>query len=732
MTEMLQTAVQETGMAHASAVAAAATITRRLAALRREARAWIWIESLAAAALVAVAGGWATLVIDRLVEPPAWPRAVLLGILVAAVAWVLVTRLVGRLAVPLTDASLALAVERTHPAFADGLSTAVAYAHHRESRADEPVDDELVDATLRTVAARLGDVRAAAIFRRGRLAVLTLAALAALAGTAAAAVAGPALATVWARRMLALADVPWPRRVTLEAEGFSNGVMVVPRGSDVEVSVRATVAEGEPPEVVELRTRGSGAWRSERMGTRGGTAAASQRYGHTLKAVGEDQAVEVRGGDARLRGLSISVADPPALAAVELAYTLPDYLGGGRRHAAASRTVPVPRGSVVDLTCTTTKPLAAAVIALRPAVEHAAGPSTEQRLTELDPALAGGQSIAARTPPIDADTVVLIRLTDQAGLTNRDPVALLLTAVADQPPRLALRLAGISTAVTPQAVLPVEGTISDDHGLASATVSLVAGEIARDLPIARVEGGVEVVQLTAERPELVRLAELGLAVGTRLEVKVSARDGCTLDGAANGAEGDTWTLEVVSPEALQAMLEAREVLLRRRFEAAIDDLAKARELAVSVAGNVAPDDASARRCGEATARAGGETAEIAEEFRGIHREFANNAALTPELDTRLIAEIADPLAAMVTGELAAAAAVCRAASVEAAAGRRPIVPAVDAALARMRMVLERMLELESVNEVIERLRGVIRVQEEIRRETLERQRKRGREALESP
>ena len=195
---------------------------------------------------------------------------------------------------------------------------------------------------------------------------------------------------------------------------------------------------------------------------------------------------------------------------------------------------------------------------------------------------------------------------------------------------------------------------------------------------------------------------------------------------------DAWSLDVVTTEALVAMLEAREVLLRRRFEAAIDDLAKARELAVSVAGNVAPDDASARRCGEATARAGGETAEIAEEFRGIHREFANNAALTPELDTRLIAEIADPLAAMVTGELAAAAAVCRAASAEAAAGRRPIVPAVDAALARMRMVLERMLELESVNEVIERLRGVIRVQEEIRRETLERQRKRGREALESP
>jgi hypothetical protein len=43
-----------------------------------------------------------------------------------------------------------------------------------------------------------------------------------------------------------------------------------------------------------------------------------------------------------------------------------------------------------------------------------------------------------------------------------------------------------------------------------------------------------------------------------------------------------------------------------------------------------------------------------------------------------------------------------------------------------------MLELESLNEVIERLRGVIRVQEEIRSDTLDRQKRRGREALESP
>jgi hypothetical protein len=40
--------------------------------------------------------------------------------------------------------------------------------------------------------------------------------------------------------------------------------------------------------------------------------------------------------------------------------------------------------------------------------------------------------------------------------------------------------------------------------------------------------------------------------------------------------------------------------------------------------------------------------------------------------------------------------------------------------------------LESYNEVLELLRGVIRTQEEIRAETLERQKRRAREALERP
>ena len=193
---------------------------------------------------------------------------------------------------------------------------------------------------------------------------------------------------------------------------------------------------------------------------------------------------------------------------------------------------------------------------------------------------------------------------------------------------------------------------------------------------------------------------------------------------------------MVTPESLRAMLEAREILLRRRFEATIDDCAKVRDLMANEAQieNAGSPSTVLARCGEATARAIGETSEIAAEFRGICRELANNALLTPEIEARLVTQIAAPLSALVDGELAAVARASRgpAGTGSAAGDQRGVVRLLDVALARMRAVLERMLELESVNEVIERLRSVIRTQEQIREETLERQRKRGREALESP
>ena len=134
----------------------------------------------------------------------------------------------------------------------------------------------------------------------------------------------------------------------------------------------------------------------------------------------------------------------------------------------------------------------------------------------------------------------------------------------------------------------------------------------------------------------------------------------------------------------------------------------------------------AGRLAESATRAAGETLEIAAAFRTIRAELDNNALLNEELEGRLVGQIAVPLTALAKGDLPGLSSVARGA---AAPDRDLLLSRTDEVLTRMRAVLDKMMELESYNEVIELLRGVIRTQEEIRSETLRRQRQRAREAL---
>lgn len=687
-----------------------------LADLRRSTRRWIWSESLALVCLAGAVVFWGSLAVDWLVEPPPWWRMAVAAAAVAGLAWILVAKLAGRLATPLPDAALATLVERSHPEFRDSLSTAIELVDHPR----DDVDARLLARTAAEAAALVDQVDRARLFRRRRLMGLVLGGLAGAASIAGLALARPALADLWVRRNLMFRDDPWLRQVALTAEGFVDGRRIVARGSDVDVIVKAA-ADRLVPDVVDLRSRGVGGWRTDRMGTRGGVVDGAQAFGHMLKNVTDDLALEVRGGDARLRNLRLVAVDSPALARLEIAYTLPGYLGGGRRQAAASRIVQVPAGSVVEIACLATKPLSAASMT-----------SVAEGVEDVVASLAGpnaGSTITASVGPVAGDRTLVTRFTDTDGLENREPISFVLSAVNDAPPQVMVRMPGISTAVTPRAVLPFVGTITDDHGLASGRVVLRVVEGAEvDRPISRVEAGATVAELAPDAPERVALEPLGLMAGRRLTVSVVAADGCGLAGGPNEAASDTWTLDVVTPEALLAMLEAREIILRRRFESTVADLVQGRDRLATPPepADEAAGDAAARLLESAT-RAAGETGEIAGAFRAIRDELAHNALLSAELENRLVAQIAEPLGRIAAADLPGVAAACRR-----RAPRDELVQAADAVLARMRAVLDRMMELESFNEVVDQLRGLIRTQEEIRAETLRRQKQRAREALEQP
>lgn len=700
------------------------TVARLLSVVRRRAGRWIVIEAVALAGLAAAAAFWGSLAVDRMLEPPAWVRvAMVLGGL-AGLLWIARRKLIDRLRTRLSTRSLALLVERHHPFFNESLVTTVELGlEGATTDGRDRVDPGMLARTAAEAAAGVPGVRVADLFRGRELASLLLSGVLAGATIAACVLISPDTASLWLRRVVLLDDTPWPRRSRLIATDFPDGIRVVARGSDVDVVVAAD-ASMVVPDVVDMRWQLAGASRSARMGRRGGAANGQQLFGHVIERVTDDVVFSVRGGDARLDGLRLEVVDPPALASLTIDYRLPDYLGGGERRAAASGIVEVPQGSTVNIVCRSTKPLQAAALS-----ETVAGEPVS--LAALDTPGAGETtSIEATLSNISGEHAISVSLVDTDGIPNTQPIGFLLSARPDEPPQVAMQLQGISTAVTTAARVPLVGRVSDDHALAAITVDLErersdASPRRETLPVPRCRGGEPLVEFAADAPEVVDLAAVEPAVGDTLRLWVTARDTAALADGPQMTAGDAWTLMVVTPAELAAMLEARELLLRRRFESVLANLTEARDTLE------AADQPLPARLGQAAARAAGETGEIAEGFSAIHLEFDNNGLLTAELDTRLLSQIAVPLASLAADDLPALVAQTRMPlAADNLAGRRQLVARADAVLRQMRAVLDRMMELETFNEVVDLLRSTISAQEEIRQETRDIQKERARALLE--
>ncbi len=453
-------------------------------------------------------------------------------------------------------------------------------------------------------------------------------------------------------------------------------------------------------------------------------------------------------------------------------------------------------------------------------------------------------------PDLTEDTTLLFELHDADGIRSRDPVRLVLAARPDDVPVVALRLKGVSTAITSQARLPVVGDAHDDYGLArlwfeyqfdapnghakaengsapanSSAPTTAATEqpfhtstIGRD---GRPLTAINIEPADGEALDLKRLAEFGellrrrgiktvadlsrinspderslvagiksqqqidqaLAmapqIGDRLLVTLKAADNCALPAGANIGQGERYQLDIVPPEQLLSMLEGRELMLRRQFEIIYQELTDTRDAlsrldfgngsadksSDSGAGRE-PGDKSGSEPGDKSADSGDaalvnetpeqrvqrlakramelrdlrvaraldngdrsahETLIVADGFDDIREEMVNNRIDTPELQTRLKDQIADPLKHISTQmfpEFRTRLLALRRVLDDPSTGPAQLKSAVaqcDAILAQMKLVLDKMLELETFNEVVDKLRDIITDQQKLNRDTIERQ-----------
>jgi hypothetical protein len=368
-----------------------------------------------------------------------------------------------------------------------------------------------------------------------------------------------------------------------------------------------------------------------------------------------------------------------------------------------------------------------------------------------------------------ADDVLTIHITDSDGVTCREPYRVSLAAIPDELPQISVRLAGIGTAITPAAVVPLVGKVSDDYGLERIWCDYRVNDgPTHERPMLRQPGGKQ--DETALDPFDTRGPDapsgeraIELKPGQTLFLSVRATDRYDLTDAPRIGSSQQFALDVVTVAQLLAYLERRELELRQRFEAVFVKMTDTRNLLSRVDFNAAstgtmedaeaeesaaepPEAAAERALSRRRLRVAGalqnvtqsahEVLGLAESFDDIHDQLENNRVDNVDLKSRIREQIARPLRQLGESSMTQLESQLQLVNErvrDAEAGAPALADATriaDQVLVEMQQILDRMLELESYNEVVALLRGIIDDQRALHERTKQRQSDRLQDLLE--
>jgi hypothetical protein len=735
-------------------------IGRKLRLARRQIRAIVWLEGLAALATLLGAAFWLGLWLDRWLEPPPAVRFVALLLVAVASVWVIDRQLLRLAFAPLADASLAALFERRFHRLEDHVLTAVDLADRDAAKAYHP---ELVSRTHRAAAQAMANVRTWEMFQQGPLVRAVALAVLFIASIPIFAVAANETFQFWLQRV-ALSSEPWPRQVHLEVVGFpadrqGRRAQKIAQDDSFELLVHADATNHVIPKEVELRFSLADGRRGRDTMIRVGEAVPGrddvQLFRYEFKHVAADMTLDVVGGDDRVRDLHLQIVDRPELVEMEVECVYPDYLGWPDRRLPITGGMRIPEGTNLTLHTTATKPLDE----VRVRTSHDSHDVTLAAAEQPDGRITWDYGT------LSADDVLTIQITDQDGITCREPYRVSLSMIPDELPQIAVRLAGIGTAITPNAVLPLTGKISDDYLLKRVwfVFQIDAGPAAERPFQQQPAGQQSLTELDRFDTHDVEMQTgdrtLQLEPGQTLSLSVQASDWYDLDDSGRAGSSQQFVLDVVTEAQLLAMMERRELELRQRFEAIYAKVTDTRNLLGRVdfsdqtadsADDAMNDDradeaaesaadapaAAARALTRRRLRVAGSSQNItqaaheimgvAEAFDDIHDQLDNNRVDNVDLKSRLREQIAAPLRHLGENRMTALESQLQLVQeniADAELGAPALADGIrlaDEILVEMQQVLERMLELETYNEVVALLRGIIQDQRSLNDRTKQR------------
>ena len=751
-------------------------IRSTLAALRRRIRTYILCEGIALALIWLGSAFWIGLALDYLPvvlgasEMPRPARAFMLILVVTVLVYILYRWTLRRLFVRLSNRNLAVLLERRYGDFLDSLVTSVELVERSQDSTQQ--HRQMLTHCHQHAQEHLQAVQLRRIFNFAPL----------LRGAVAAGVLGTMvlLLSYWshdsfllaARRLYLLSPEPWPRQAEISIDGFQDRSIKVARGSNYILRVFADSRKRIPNVCTVYYSTEQGDRGRVAMRTRGRSSRDRRQEfvydGTPFKGILSTINFDVLGYDHRLRDYTVQVVDSPTLTEVLLACTFPDYLVDEQVGVYLPRTerltsgTRLPQGTRIQIRATADKPLTHVefVDALTEQVHTQEVENTPGKRTEF----------AYDIPELKEDVALNVILHDTDGVSNERPFRIVITAVQDAVPRVDMVLRGIGTVITPQALIPMAGQISDENRLDRAWFELqqrsaasndqtAPPQVKHEFPFRLVPGNAQRDHLDLRELQRIKTDPVQLNPGDKIIVSVKAMDKFDLEPGPHFGSSDPYELDVVTTDRLLAHLETREIELRRRLEQIIDELHGTRDALVRVRSSAEPgspnsveseknasepgddrlDEAAAaeretslrllrvQRSRQDVQRSESEVYGVGVAFDDIRLELINNRVDTVKRNSRLKEEIADPLKDVAQTQYPKLTQTLKA--LELGLGDVPLrsklsataITQLDDILLELDEVLRHVLDLETYNELVDIVRSIIEDQGRLIEDTQQQQ-----------
>jgi hypothetical protein len=743
--------------------------------LRRRIRVYVWLEGLSLAVVWLALTFWVGLAVDYLPvmagasEMPHTARLVFLIATAVVLAWIFYRWILRRTFVRLPDHSMALLLERKFGQFDDALVTAVELSDQPSPAGS--LQQGMLEHTRQNAGSGLAGLPLRQVFRVSPLLAKGLLAVVATGSIGLFYVMNAQAFDIWTSRLYLLQDHMWPRKTQLEVIGIqlqrisptdgsqqlselipfsTNREVKIAKGASAVVKVAADAAK-VIPEYCTIHYRTQEGQRGEvNMQKLGRIREGAQLFTYSEKpfrGILSSIDFDVRGLDHRVRDYRLTVVPSPAIVETQLACVFPEYMVNEELSLWLPRTVDLvsgtqlPIGTHVTISARSNKELASVIIR-----DKRDGSMTT---IELDAGTAERQSFDFTVPSLRENLELEITLLDTDGVSNDPPHKLFIAGIQDSPPEINVTLRGIGTAITPQAIIPAIGKINDDYDIARSWFELRINDgETRQLDFALQPGQVVDAAVDFREMEL-EGDEFVVKPKDKLSMTVMAADKYDLGDTPNVGTGDRYQLEVVTADELLAMLERRELGLRRRFEQVIEELNEMRDSLSRIKSDpdskagTAPEDRDdtatnnseaddrieslrllrTQRAVMQSQKSAQELLGIAESFADIRQELINNRIDSEDRKTRLQDQIITPLRSVCQDlfprldqrlqelEKNIADENQRDSATDA------VLETTEEILFALDQVLQKMVELETYNELVNIVRSLIKNQEELLEKT---------------